>query len=760
MKRQVLTASLATFVAASLFISQVFTAAAATNSPGNSHGSNTIVTEDMLMTEQDIEAGYDVNPETQGSAEQGDYTKLFDHESIQDVFIDIDENNWNYMLQNAMDKPTVLTNSVTIGDQTISYAGIKTKGNLTLSSVWNSDSDRFSFTINFGKYIKKKNGYSETQNFYGLNKVALNNIYGDATLMKEYLSYELMTAMGVATPCYCLVNLYVNGEFWGVYMMVESIDSPLTQRTLGEESDYLVKPEAEGGDLVYDYALDQYLDEDGNFSFDVSDYPSDPSHPLYPYNGLWENDEETFADVIDMLPTVFQWMRQLNELSNEEDPNTEEYQQALESIMNVDEVLRYFAANTYLVNLDSYQSEKMQNYALYINENGKMSILPWDYNYSFGAYGVGSAEAMINFDISNPVINTTLTDRPLLNVLLQNDEYRATYEKYLEDCCIIASTGGITSDGAEYEEDYFTSIIQSYYTTLSATYANDPTAFYTLAQYTAATEGLEELNRLRAQAVQRQLAGDTSLVTTDLNLRTLGDVVGSGDIPGGDPSFETITLTDAETGLTVTGPFSPSAALQVISIAEGDEFEAAQALLPGTKLMGLYDVSIDQENGSGSSTPPDGEGNAPTPPDDEGNAPTPPDTDPSVREMTVTIPVTEWEDTSSLHVYLIGTDGSYNRLESIVQDGVITFTTHELGRIAITQGRVLKYGDINEDSRIDASDALLALQHSVKLITLTDEAYLAADVNGDDTINASDALYILQHSVKLIDQFPIEYMEA
>ena len=99
----------------------------------------------------------------------------------------------------------------------------------------------------------------------------------------------------------------------------------------------------------------------------------------------------------------------------------------------------------------------------------------------------------------------------------------------------------------------------------------------------------------------------------------------------------------------------------MISIAEGDEFEAAQALLPGTKLMGLYDVSIDQENGSGSSTPPDGEGNAPTPPDgegsaptspdgegnaptppdDEGNAPTPPDTDPSVREMTVTIPVTE-----------------------------------------------------------------------------------------------------------------------
>ena len=237
--------------------------------------------------------------------------------------------------------------------------------------------------------------------------------------------------------------------------------------------------------------------------------------------------------MIDMLPTVFQWMRQLNELSNEEDPNTEEYQQALESIMNVDEVLRYFAANTYLVNLDSYQSEKMQNYALYINENGKMSIRPWDYNYSFGAYGVGSAEAMINFDISNPVINTTLTDRPLLNVLLQNDSSTVRHTRStLRTAALSPARAVLHRTARNTRRTISPRLFRATDTTLSATYANDPTAFYTLAQYTAATEGLEELNRLRAQAVQRQLAGDTSLVTTDLNLRTLGDVVGSGDIPG------------------------------------------------------------------------------------------------------------------------------------------------------------------------------------------------------------------------------------
>ena len=65
-------------------------------------------------------------------------------------------------------------------------------------------------------------------------------------------------------------------------------------------------------------------------------------------------------------------------------------------------------------------------------------------------------------------------------------------------------------------------------------------------------------------------------------------------------------------------------------------------------------------------------------------------------------------------------------------------------------------GDVNGDEAINASDALLALQHSVKLITLEGDQAAAADVSGDGSINASDALLILQYSVKLIDVFPVE----
>ena len=58
--------------------------------------------------------------------------------------------------------------------------------------------------------------------------------------------------------------------------------------------------------------------------------------------------------------------------------------------------------------------------------------------------------------------------------------------------------------------------------------------------------------------------------------------------------------------------------------------------------------------------------------------------------------------------------------------------------------------------KIDATDALAVLQHSVKLTTLSGDAFQAADVDGNGKIDATDALTILQYSVKLIPDFPVQ----
>lgn len=59
-------------------------------------------------------------------------------------------------------------------------------------------------------------------------------------------------------------------------------------------------------------------------------------------------------------------------------------------------------------------------------------------------------------------------------------------------------------------------------------------------------------------------------------------------------------------------------------------------------------------------------------------------------------------------------------------------------------------GDINRDGDINASDALLALQHSVRLITLDAESQALADMDGNGEIDSADALKILQISVGLL----------
>lgn len=72
----------------------------------------------------------------------------------------------------------------------------------------------------------------------------------------------------------------------------------------------------------------------------------------------------------------------------------------------------------------------------------------------------------------------------------------------------------------------------------------------------------------------------------------------------------------------------------------------------------------------------------------------------------------------------------------------------------------LAYGDVNGDQEVTAEDALLVLQHTVKLIQLSKSQCMLADVDGNTHINAEDALWILKYVVKIISMFPIENIDV
>lgn len=63
-------------------------------------------------------------------------------------------------------------------------------------------------------------------------------------------------------------------------------------------------------------------------------------------------------------------------------------------------------------------------------------------------------------------------------------------------------------------------------------------------------------------------------------------------------------------------------------------------------------------------------------------------------------------------------------------------------------------GDVNEDGKINAEDALLVLKHAAKLESIAKPVrLLAADVNKDEKIDAVDALEILKKVANIIDDF-------
>ena len=78
---------------------------------------------------------------------------------------------------------------------------------------------------------------------------------------------------------------------------------------------------------------------------------------------------------------------------------------------------------------------------------------------------------------------------------------------------------------------------------------------------------------------------------------------------------------------------------------------------------------------------------------------------------------------------------------------------NEIPFIAIKDYPADTLGDVNADDAIDAQDALLALQQSVKTVALGEASAAMADVDKNGAINARDALLMLQYSVHLINRF-------
>ncbi|MCK6075570.1 CotH kinase family protein [Paenibacillus silvae] len=513
-----------------------------------------------------------VNTEKQTSeinAQTASYAQNFNKDEVMSFSIDVDEDAWQEMLDTATEENYIKAN-VTINGTTIENVGIRAKGNSSLRQVAGDDTtDRYSFKIKFDEYVKG-------QTWNGLDKMVVNNMISDASYMKEYLSYDIMSYIGVDAPLFAFANINVNGKTWGLYLAVEDIDSGYLDRAKNGEGEIykpnndgnmgaggmgnpmgMGNPPAEGdaagaGDRQPPEGMEPPSDTNAGTGTGTGTANSQTANTrgeggrgfgrgggmnggtngvslvytddkVSSYSGIFDNAKTKTTEEDEKR--VIEALKNLNAGTD------------LEKYVDIDAVLKYFAAHNVVVNMDSYTSNMGHNYYLYEN-NGKISMLPWDYNMAFGGFQAGSASDVVNLAIDTPLSGVTMEERPILSKLLEVPEYKAKYHEYLQEI-----VDGYFADGK------FEQTVQTLDKLITDYVKNDPTAFVTYDKYKAAVAELTKLGTLRAESIQGQLDGtipatteeqksspNTLIDSSSIDLTKLGDDLNKGKgMNGGGP---------------------------------------------------------------------------------------------------------------------------------------------------------------------------------------------------------------------------------
>jgi spore coat protein H len=275
------------------------------------------------------------------------------------------------------------------------------------SDVWNDDPVQAKLTINKKKYdidiayrgshIRDFQKKSYHINFYkpalvrNAKEVHLNAEFKDPSLIRNKLSLDFFSSIGVLSPQSRHIFLKVNGKDMGIYLELESVDEYfLAKRNLPE------------GAIFY------AVDGDANFSL-MGHREKEVKDSLelgYEKKYGTELDEYYLEEMIIKVNTLLKL----------------EFETEIEKYINVDKYLRWLAGIVLTQNYDGF----VHNYALYRNgESGQYEVIPWDYDATWGrdVNGRVMADDYVRIEGFN-----TLTAR-----ILDVENFRKKYKSLLEE---------------------------------------------------------------------------------------------------------------------------------------------------------------------------------------------------------------------------------------------------------------------------------------------------------------------------------------
>jgi hypothetical protein len=256
------------------------------------------------------------------------------------------------------------------------------------------------------------------QRLYGHRKLNLLNAHEDPSFLRTVLALHV-SRQYIPAPKANLARVVINGECWGVYVNAQHFDKDFLKESFGTTKGTRWKVwGGQGGGLTY-------LGED-------------PAAYKRTYEMKGDDDPKAWTSLVRLC-------RVLNQTP------TNELQEALAPLLDIDGTLKFLALENVLMNKDGYWT-KGSDHHIYLDDKGVFHMVPYDVNESFFARGgpgggkgggpkgggkQGSAGApggsLVGLD---PFVADNDARRPLLSRLPLVPSLRARYLGYIRDITV------------------------------------------------------------------------------------------------------------------------------------------------------------------------------------------------------------------------------------------------------------------------------------------------------------------------------------
>ena len=275
---------------------------------------------------------------------------LFNPEVLQRIELWLNEADWAKLQANFQEN-TYYPADMTWNGQTVHNVGIRSRG------LGSRSSTKPGLRVDFDRY-------ADDQHFLGLKSFVLDNLTQDKTGIKETTAMRFFTRLGIPSPRETHTRLYVNGNYAGLYGLVESVDKTMMGRVFGSIGDDV---QNDGYLFEYNYVLGSPW----RFNYEGADYA------IYK-NRFSIKTNESHSDA-----KIWGPVEELVRLVNSTDPAL--FDQVVGPKLDLQAFVRYIAAQNFVAENDGFNGyDGMNNFYMYRLEDSDTHVfISWDEDNAF-----------------------------------------------------------------------------------------------------------------------------------------------------------------------------------------------------------------------------------------------------------------------------------------------------------------------------------------------------------------------------------------